>query len=150
MILDIVRSLGPWNWWILGVLLLGLEILAPGSFFIWLGLASIVVGALALFLEIAWQAEVIIFVVLASVFALVGRRIFARESSPGEQPFLNDRTQRIVGSIYVLGEPIIDGKGGILIDDTRWRVVGPDMPSGSRVKVVSADGPVLIVAKAEG
>jgi membrane protein implicated in regulation of membrane protease activity len=149
VILELISRLGPWNWWILGVLLLGLELLAPGSFFVWLGIASFVVGAAAFFLDLSWQVELVAFVVLALIFAIVGRRIFARDVTPGEQPFLNNRTQRIVGSIYVLGEPIIDGKGRIRIDDTRWRVVGPDMPSGARVKVVSAEGAVLHVSRVD-
>lgn len=149
MIADLVGKLGAWNWGILGVVLLGLEIFAPGSFFVWLGIASIVVGALALFIAMAWQVEVILFVVLAVVFVLIGRRLFARDASPGEQPFLNDRARRIIGSVHILREPIVDGQGRLRIDDTSWRVVGPDLASGVRVKVVGADGAVLTVAAAD-
>jgi membrane protein implicated in regulation of membrane protease activity len=149
VIADLVEKLGAWNWGILGVVLLGLEIFAPGSFFVWLGIASIVVGILAAFVGMAWQVEVILFVVLAVVFVLIGRRLFARDATPGEQPFLNDRARRMVGSIHVLHEPIVDGQGRLKIDDTRWRVTGPDLPSGARVKVVGADGAVLTVAAVE-
>ena len=34
------------------------------------------------------------------------------------------------------------------IDDTIWRVAGPDAPAGSRVKIVQADGASLTVAAA--
>jgi membrane protein implicated in regulation of membrane protease activity len=36
----------------------------------------------------------------------------------------------------------------VRIDDTVWRVTGPDAPAGSRVKVVKADGARLTVAAA--
>jgi membrane protein implicated in regulation of membrane protease activity len=149
MIVEFLRGLGVWNWFIAGVILLALEIFVPGNVFVWFGVAAIVTGAVAWFAGLGWQVALIVFVVLAVVLVFAGRRLFARDNEPGEQPFLNDRTQRIVGSFYVLSEPIIDGKGRIRIDDTRWRVVGPDVPSGTRVKVVSADGPVLTVSRAD-
>jgi membrane protein implicated in regulation of membrane protease activity len=150
MIVEFLRSLGVWNWFIAGVILLALEILAPGNVFIWFGIAAILTGVLAVLVaDFAWQFQLIVFVVLAVVLAFAGRRFFARSSEPGEQPLLNERAQRIVGSIYVLSEPIIDGKGRVRIDDTRWRVVGPDMPSGTRIRVIGADGAVLSVVRAD-
>jgi hypothetical protein len=149
MIGAFLQGLGLWNWLIAGVVLLALEIFVPGNVFIWFGVAALLTGAIAWFTDFGWQGDLIVFVVLALVLVVAGRRQFGRTSDPGEQPLLNDRAQRIVGSIYVLGEPIIDGKGRIRIDDTRWRVIGPDLPSGARVKVVSADGPMLTVRRAD-
>ena len=50
--------------------------------------------------------------------------------------------------MFTLEKPIVDGSGTVRIDDTIWRVAGPDAPAGSRVKVVSADGASLTVAAA--
>ncbi|HBR46222.1 MAG TPA: hypothetical protein DEA80_15080, partial [Afipia sp.] len=50
-----------------------------------------------------------------------------------------------VGRVFTLEKPIVDGVGTVKIDDTVWRVSGPDAPSGSRVKIVSADGASLKV-----
>ena len=149
MIGEFFRGLGAWNWAIAGVVLLGLEVLAPGNVFVWFGVAALLTGAVAFLADLGWQTELIIFVVLAVILVLAGRRLFARDRQPGEQPLLNDRAQRHVGGVYVLGEPIIDGKGRIKIDDTRWRVSGPDVPSGTRVKVVGVDGTVLTVVRAD-
>ena len=149
MILQIVHQLGPWSWWVLGLVLLGLEILVPGNVFVWFGVAALLTGVLALFTELGWQVELIVFVVLALVLVVAGRRLFARTTQPGEQPFLNDRAHRLVGSSYMLSAPIVDGHGQVKVDDTNWRVVGPDLPSGTRVKVVDADGAVLKVEKVD-
>jgi membrane protein implicated in regulation of membrane protease activity len=54
----------------------------------------------------------------------------------------------LVGRIFTLEKPIIDGNGTVRIDDTIWRVAGPDVPAGSRVKIVQADGASLTVAAA--
>ncbi len=148
MILDLIDQLGPWSWWVFGLILLALEIIVPGNVFVWFGVAALITGGLALFANFGWQVELIVFVVLAVVLVVVGRRIFARASQPGEQPFLNDRAHRLVGSAYMLSVPIVDGRGQVRIDDTNWRITGPDLPSGTRIKVVDADGAVLKVEKA--
>jgi membrane protein implicated in regulation of membrane protease activity len=147
MILEFVRQLGPWNWLVFGLVLLGLEIIVPGNVFVWFGVAALLTGVMALFTHFGWQAELIVFVVLAVVLVIAGRRIFARAAQPGEQPFLNDRAHRLVGGSYMLSEPIVDGHGQVRVDDTNWRITGPDLPSGTRVKVVDADGTVLKVEK---
>ena len=53
---------------------------------------------------------------------------------------LNRRTEALVGRVFTLEKPIVDGIGTVRIDDTIWRVRGPDCPAGSRVKVTQADG----------
>jgi len=47
--------------------------------------------------------------------------------------------------VFTIDEPIVNGVGTVRIDDTVWRVSGPDCPAGSRVKVASADGANLMV-----
>jgi membrane protein implicated in regulation of membrane protease activity len=144
----LVTSLGVWTWWILGVVLLALEVFAPGNVFVWFGVAAILTGALAFFVDLPWQTEALVFVVLAVLLAIAGRRYFARQSKKSEQPFLNERAARLIGQSFVLAEPIVDGQGRLRIDDTNWRVTGPDLPSGTRVKVTGNDGAVLMVGTA--
>jgi membrane protein implicated in regulation of membrane protease activity len=144
----IVSSLGVWTWWILGVALLALEVLAPGNVFVWFGIAAILTGILAFFVDLPWQTEALIFVALAVVLAIAGRRYFARTAKKSEQPFLNERAARLIGQSFVLAEPIVDGKGRLRIDDTHWRVTGPDLPSGTRVRITGNDGAVLSVGAA--
>jgi inner membrane protein len=146
MILDLINDLGAWSWMILGVALLALEIAAPGAFFLWFGLAAFLVGGLALLVTVPWQAQLLIFVVLAGVVVFVGRRYFARGRETSEVSVgLNERGRRLVGTIVVLAEPIVDGKGRVRIDDTTWRVIGPNLPSGTRVRIVHAEGALLSV-----
>ncbi|MCX5580021.1 NfeD family protein [Kaistia terrae] len=145
MIVEAVRQLGPWSWWILGLLLLGVEVLAPGAFFLWFGIAALLVGTLAMIVSLGWQAQAILFVALALVLVILGRRFYSRERRPGDQPHLNQRAARFVGSVYPLAEAIQNGHGRIRIDDTTWSVTGPDLPAGTRVRVTGFDGAVLKV-----
>ncbi len=148
MLKSAIDTLGPWTWIVAGLILLGLEVVLPGTFFLWFGVSAIIVGIVALiFPALAWQAELIGFVALAVVLVIVGRRYYAGGLGRIRPSGLNERAQNLVGRETVLGEPIVDGRGRIRVDDTVWRIVGPDMPSGSRVRVTGADGSVLRVEK---
>ncbi|MCW5697129.1 MAG: NfeD family protein [Bauldia sp.] len=146
MIADFFDQVGPWGWWVLGLVLMGLEIFLPGTFFLWSGAAAVIVGTVALLVDISWEVQVIAFGVLALVLVFIGRRYFARRRPDEGLTGLNDRAAALVGSIYILHEPIVDGSGRIRVGDSTWRVLGPDTPSGTRVRVVAAEGSVLRVA----
>jgi inner membrane protein len=140
-------TLGTWNWLIFGLVLMALELLAPGVFLFWLGLAALLVGLLSFAVNPSWQLQILMFAVFAAAAVPLWRKI-SRGSKTGSQsnPFLNKRTDALVGRVFTLERPIIDGAGTVRIDDTIWRVTGPDAPAGSRVRVVRADGASLVVA----
>lgn len=142
-------TLGTWNWLIFGFVLMALELLAPGVFMFWLGLAALLVGLLSFAIDPAWQTQLLMFAVFA-VAAVPAWRYFARSASSHSvsNPFLNRRTEAMIGREFTLEKPIVDGAGTVRIDDTVWRVAGPDTPAGSRVKIVQADGASLTVAAA--
>jgi hypothetical protein len=143
-----IVSLGTWNWFILGALLLLIEVMAPGMFMLWLGLAAIVVGIISLVVVWAWQAQLIAFAVLAIAAVPAWRRFARRVEAPADSPFLNRRTEGYVGRVFTLDKPIVNGVGAVRINDTVWRVQGPDCPAGSRVRVARADGANLVVEAA--
>lgn len=145
----IMGELGPWNWMVLGFILLTLEILAPGVFLLWIGIAALLVGALSLQLwDVAWwtwQAQVLVFLALSLVSAYAGHRIMRDRQTGGDEPLLNRRDAQLVGRTATLQEPILEGHGRIRIDDTIWKVTGPDAAPGARVKVIAASGGELTV-----
>lgn len=140
-----LSDLGPWAWFVLGGVLLVAEILAPGTFLVWLGLAALITGALTYLVDVSWQAQVLAFAALAVVAVLVGRKVTPSPDKASDRPFLNRRAEGYVGRVFTLDEPIISGLGRVRIDDTVWRVTGPDTAAGHDVKVVAADGAVLKV-----
>ena len=143
-----LASLGVWNWFIAAVLLFILEVIAPGAFMLWLGLAATLVGAISLAIDWGWQAQCVAFVVFAAAAFPLWRRFQHVATTPSDQPLLNQRPQTYVGRVFTLDKPIIDGNGTIHIDDTVWRVRGADCDAGRRVKVARADGAMLFVEPA--
>jgi len=61
---------------------------------------------------------------------------------------LNRRAEQLIGRVVVLDQAIANGVGRARIDDAFWVVAGPDLPAGSRVRVVAVDGMTLKVQDA--
>ena len=143
MLERIFAELGPWNWMVLGFALLTLEILAPGVFLLWIGLAALIVGALSLMFWNAgfwiWQVQVVVFLALALVCAFAGKKIMGRsaETIPTSRCSTGAAIS-LIGRTATLTEPIADGRGRVKIGDTMWRVSGPDLPAGAKVRVKAA------------
>jgi membrane protein implicated in regulation of membrane protease activity len=152
MILSAIAELGPWSWILLGMVLLGLEILLPGVYLLWSGIAALLVGALSFILGDAgwwtWHVQVLLFLGLSLVFAWFGSRFVRLHDTGSDQPFLNQPGIQLIGRTAVLREPIAEGRGRIQLGDTMWLVQGPDLAAGNRVKVVGVQGSELIVEAA--
>jgi len=143
---EMFSTLGTWNWLIFGFILMALELLAPGVFMFWLGLAALLVGLVSFAINPSWQTQLLMFAVFA-VAAVPAWRHFARSASSrsASNPFLNKRTDALVGREFTLEKPIVSGHGTVRIDDSIWRLSGPECPAGCRVKVVRADAALLVV-----
>jgi inner membrane protein len=141
---DFFTSLGVWDWFIAGGVLLALEALAPGVFMFWLGLAAMLVGAVSMYLDLSWQTQFILFAIF-SVLMIPLWRWLSFASTRTDQPFLNRRADALVGRIFTLEKPIVDGAGTVRVDDSVWRIKGRDVPAGRRVKVVRVEGTALHV-----
>src|SRR5688500_1356541 len=145
---DILVKLGSWNWLIVGLVLMALELLLPGVFLLWLGLAALLVGIISLFADWVWQVQVIAFAAFSLAAVPLWRRLASQSAPNVDSLFLNRRSDALVGRVFTLEKPIMDGSGTVRVDDTVWRVRGPDCPAGSRVKVVRSDGASLTVEAA--
>jgi membrane protein implicated in regulation of membrane protease activity len=145
--MSIIKTLGIWNWFIVGGILLAIEVIAPGTFMLWLGFSALLVGVISLLIDWPWQAQFVAFAVFAIGSIPIWRRI-GRAAPAVDQPFLNRRSEALVGQMFTLDKPIVNSSGTVRIGDTVWRVTGPDLPAGSRVKVTRADGAALFVERA--
>ena len=146
--MQVLYTLGPWNWFILAVVLFILETMIPGVPFLWFGLAAVVVGFLALVIGVAWPWQVLAFG-LISVLAVFWVRKYARpDMAISDLPDLNVRGQQYIGRSLVVEQAIQNGRGKVRVGDSTWVVEGPDAPAGARVTVTGAKGTVLVVERA--
>jgi inner membrane protein len=144
--MDWLNSLEPhWFWLILAAVLGTAEILIPGIFLIWLGIAALITGLAAWFLPIGVTAQGLLFAALAVASVYAGRRWFAQNPIESDDPKLNDRGARLTGEVVTVVEAISNGRGRVKVGDSVWNARGPDTPSGAQVRVTGADGAVLLV-----
>ena len=139
-----------WHWWILAGMLLILELTSPVFFFLWLGFSAAAVGFLLLvFPNIPVEAQLVMFGILSIVAVLAWRKYREVHPPSSDQPLLNQRGQQYAGRIFTLDQPIVNGVGKVQVDDSTWRVKGPELPAGTPVRVVGVDGVVFVVERAE-
>ncbi len=138
-----------WNWWIAAIVLVVIEIFAPGTVALWMGISAAVVGLLLLAVpDITWQTQFLVFAVL-SVATVIGWRAYQlRYPTVSDQPTLNRRGEQYIGRAFTLDEAIVNGTGKIHVDDTMWKVVGADLAEGTRVRVTGVEGTLLTVEPA--
>jgi membrane protein implicated in regulation of membrane protease activity len=138
-----------WHWWVLGLILLVAEMLSPTGFFLlWIGAAAVLVGAVSwLAPALGWEVELMMFGVLSVASFFVWKR-FRPAAQPSDQPSLNRRGHSYVGRTFTLATPIVNGVGTLHVDDSQWRISGPDVPAGTQVRVTAADGATLRVDRA--
>ncbi|HEU4780420.1 MAG TPA: NfeD family protein [Steroidobacteraceae bacterium] len=134
-----------WHWIVFALVLAALETLIPGAVAIWFAAAAAVIGLLLVVIPIPWQYQFIGFAVLG--FAAMMWYLNYRKRYPDavEQPNLNQRGQQYVGTELVLIEAIEQGSGKAKLGDGVWKVSGPELPAGSRVRVTGANGTILTV-----
>lgn len=134
-----------WHWWVAGLLLLALEAFFPGAVFLWMGVAAMATGLVSWAVPgLGWQWELALFSALAIASFFAYKR-FRPAAKPTDQPHLNRRGAAYIGRRLTLDKTIVNGVSRIRIDDTQWRITGPDLPAGTAVVVKAVDGATLVV-----
>ncbi len=126
-----------WHWLILAGVLITLEIAIPVTYFLWMGIAAVLVGAITWLLgglDLTWQ--LFLFVTFSLTSVILWKLYYKHYPQTTDQPLLNERTQQYVGRVFTLKQPIVDGFGKIKVDDSNWKITGPDCASGTKVRVI--------------
>jgi membrane protein implicated in regulation of membrane protease activity len=135
-----------WIWLIGGVLLLIVELLAPGYFLVFIGAAALATGIAALLLPIGVPLQLIIFAVLAFVFARFGgRRFYAMRYDHSPDPFLNDRMRRLLGKVVTVTQAVDAHGGRVRVGDSEWSARGAKAAVGDKVRIIDFEGNCLKV-----
>lgn len=139
-----------WYWWALAAVLLVFEMMLPGVVFMFLAIGAAAAGFVLLIAsDLSLELQLVIFAVVSVVSAVGLRRTLRRlQHIDGPPSTLNARGDALVGQIFVLDAPILNGRGRIILGDGSWTVTGADMVKGSRVRVISVQGTELKVEPA--
>jgi inner membrane protein len=135
-----------WYWAVLGAVFGVIEVAVPAMVCIWLAAAALGVAAISWrYPGLAWEHQALIFAALAIASVALGRTAFAHTRPSEHIRHLNRRAESYIGRMFTLDAPIVDGRGRLKVDDTVWLVAGPDLPTGTRVRVTGAENTMLRV-----
>ena len=144
-----IAALGPLRWGHWALLAIGfflLEIVSPIAFFLWIAIAAgILAIVLPVFPEMSWQTQLILFGGLSLLSLILGRLYLRLRPTPTDTPNLNKRGHQYIGRTFRLEQPIVNNAARLRIDDTSWKITGPDCREGITVRVVASDGVLLRV-----
>jgi len=138
-----------WHWIVIAVVLAAAETFLPGAVAIWFAASAAFIGlVMAVFSDLPWQYQWLGFAILGIVAMLLYRSYRNKYPEVTEQPNLNQRGAQYIGAELVLVEAIEQGQGRARLGDGVWKVEGPELPAGARVRVTGARGAILTVVSA--
>ena len=134
-----------WMWAIGGLVLLIAEIVAPGFFLVFLGVAAIATGLFTLLFDLSLAPQLVLFVIYTSLAVMIGKRWYAEPDHADQSIKLNDPSLRMVGKTVTVVDPIDDHGGRVRVGDGQWSARGGPAAAGARVRVIAVDGNCLLV-----
>lgn len=144
---NFLEILNMWHWLGLGIVLIMLDILLGTSFFLlWQGVcAGVIATILAIFPSVGWKSQLTLFTIL-SVGSLCFWKVYLKKyPTQTDKPRLNRRNEQYIGRVFTLEEDIVNGRGKVRVDDSTWRIDGPDLSKGTKITVTRVSGTLLHV-----
>ncbi len=141
-----LEGLDPgWLWMIGGVVLLIAEIVVPGVFLIWVGIAAIVTGFFAVWFGIGIAGQLGLFALYSVLAVMAGRRVYGVRGVESSDPYLNDRAARLIGKRVLVVSAVDEDEGRVRVGDSEWSARGGPAEPGERVRITGLEGNCLIV-----
>ncbi len=134
-----------WAWLALGLVLAVGEMTIPGVFLIWMAGAAVITGLITWVVPISVPLQVVLFAVLSGAAVLIGRGWLRANPIVSADPLMNDRGARAIGETVVVTQVIEGGEGRVKLGDSEWIAKGPDAEPGTRMRVASHNGSILMV-----
>lgn len=139
----------PGWWWLIGgVVLLIAEVIAPGFFLLFIGVAAMVTGLFVLLFGFGLAPALALFAIYTALAVYMGRKVYANRPVAASAEHLNDRSGALVGRSAVAVGPIDQHSGRVRLGDGEWSARGGPAEAGERVQIVGVEGNCLIVEAA--
>ena len=138
----------PWHWLGIALLLLIFEVLVSGGFLLWIGISALIVSLCSWLFPVSWTMQMMLFSAFAVITSFGWWLYLQKRPLKSEDPKLNRRTEQYIGRTFELIQPVKNGRGKIHVDDSTWTVkCDEDLPLGTTVKIIRAEGTILIGEK---
>ncbi|MEJ2488589.1 MAG: NfeD family protein [Sulfurovaceae bacterium] len=136
-----------WHWVILGIILLVIELNIGTFFILGLAFASTIVGLLALWLDIPFSLQILIWLIISVIFIAIWYKKFRIKqiTDSGQSNYRLDTLGTITKDITA------NARGEVTFDipvlgNTKWHATAKeDIKKGSRVIIVQVNGQLIEV-----
>jgi membrane protein implicated in regulation of membrane protease activity len=147
---EILSQLTAWHWLILGVALLGIELLTGSTYILWPAVSALAVGIL-LFIApgMGWELQMLLFFLLSITTLVLGRTHLQKLVKGGEPSDLNDPGKAMIGRQVTAASDFMGTEGRVHVGDTQWsaRLEIGTATAGDLLRVQSVEGATLIVKR---
>ena len=140
-----------WHWVVLGLVLLGAELLVPAFYLIWFGLGALIVGGLLALIPMSSTVQLLGWTLASLGMVLMWFRYF----KPKTKTLAGASDTRIVGEIGLVIRDVAPFERGEirfqkpLAGSETWPCIADEtLATGTRVRVVALEGNILKITKA--
>lgn len=132
-------------WMIGGIALVIAEMVSPGIYLLFVGIAAIMTGVASWMYDfgLAFQFGMFALFLLAAI--MIGNRIYKRNPVASSDPDLNDRSARLVGTSVTVVAAVSSDGGRVKVGDSVWPARGPEIAVGETARVLHVDAGVLVL-----
>ncbi|WP_427454728.1 NfeD family protein [Litorimonas sp. WD9-15] len=150
MMLAFLESMNATRWGLLGITLVGIELITGSTYILWPAVAAIVIAIWVFFLPLSWEMQFLAFFAISLALLVIGHYYVRPLMKSGEPSDLNDPGRTMLGRRVVAFTDFENGHGRVTVGDTQWKAAseGADPKSGDRLIITAVTGATLIVEAA--
>lgn len=141
------------EWSALGILLILLELFAPGVYLIWFGIAGIILAGITFFDQsIDLTAQLLSYSLVSAITVIIGfyvYKLYMKNDSKTNHPLLNDRSAQLIGRAVTVMADVKNGQTKVVAGDSVWLAETDDVfKAGDEALVTGVrKGVILILGK---
>lgn len=139
-----------WHWVILGLVLIGTELLIPAFYLVWFGMGALLMGLLTAIFPLPMAAQLLSWAVASGLMVFIWMKYFRNPN----RTHAGQSKEGALGVVGLVTRPVSElGQGEILfqrpvLGDDRWPAVADSpIPAGDKARVVDVLGQTLKIEK---
>ncbi|MEP3654035.1 MAG: NfeD family protein [Litorimonas sp.] len=150
IIISALETMNATKWGLLGLGLVGLELVTGTTYILWPAVAALAMSAWVFFLPLSWEMQFVLFFVLSTALLVIGHLYLKPLMKSGEPADLNDPGRTMLGRRVTAFTDFDNGHGRVTVGDTQWKASteSDDPKSGDALIITAVAGATLIVEPA--
>ncbi len=111
------------EWLALSILLMLLELFAPGIYLIWFGFAGTILAGILYFVPMTLTNQLLIYSAISAVMVIIGfyvYKLYLIHGAKTNHPHLNDMSAQFIGKTVKVLQDVKNARTKVQVGDTVW------------------------------